>query len=316
MGTVPESSKPLVHIPVLPEEIAGFLPVEAGDTVVDATVGSGGHARMLAQRLGPKGRLIGLDVDPGNLSIARAALAGCTCRIDLVHENYRRIRAVLAAQNVEHVDVVLADLGVSSTQLDDPERGLSFQQDGPLDMRLDPRLEVTASDLVNRLSERELADLIYFNAQEMKSRRIARHICRQRRDRRITTTGRLAEITCRALGVRDPSSRRSRIHPATRTFQALRMAVNDEPGALAAFLQAAPNVLKPGGRIAIIAFHSVEDKPVKLNFRKRKSEGTYELLTKKPVIASPEERERNPRSRSAKLRVARRLETRPALETG
>jgi len=309
MGKVPEVSEAFGHIPVLSEEITGFLPVSAGDIVVDATVGSGGHATMLARSLGPEGLLIGLDVDPGNLSIAREALADCPCRVDLVHANFRTIRAVLAAQQIDHVDVLLADLGVSSTQLDNAERGLSFQQDGPLDMRLDARLEVTASDLVNSLSERELADLIYFNAQEMKSRRIARNICRQRRDRRITTTGRLSEVVCRALGVRDPSSRRSRIHPATRTFQAFRMAVNDESGALAEFLEAAPDVLKPGGRIAMIAFHSVEDKPVKLNFRKRKAEGIYEVLTKKPVIATPEERERNPRSRSAKLRVARRLET-------
>jgi 16S rRNA (cytosine1402-N4)-methyltransferase len=174
-------------------------------------------------------------------------------------------------------------------------------------MRLDPNLQTTATDIVNKYRERELADLIYYKSQEMKSRRIARKICEMRRIRRITTTGQLSEIVCKALGVSDPNSRRAKIHPATRTFQALRMAVNDEAAALEEFLDAAPRLLKPGGCVGVIAFHSVEDKPVKLDFRRRKTEGEYEILTKKPVIAGEAERRANPRARSAKLRVARKL---------
>ena len=204
------------------------------------------------------------------------------------------------------VDVLLADLGVSSTQLDDAARGFSFQRDGPLDMRMDPRLTVTAADLVNRLKERELGDLLYYNAQEMASRKIARRVCHVRREGRITTTGRLAEIVAAALRV-DPASRKAKIHPATRTFLALRMAVNDESPRLLQLLAGAPDILNPEGRIGVIAFHSVEDKPVKTDFRQRKAEGIYRIVTKKPVVASPEERRSNPRSRSAKLRVAVRL---------
>jgi 16S rRNA (cytosine1402-N4)-methyltransferase len=204
------------------------------------------------------------------------------------------------------VDVLLADLGVSSTQLDQAARGFSYREDGPLDMRMDARLTKTASDIVNSLRERELADLIYYNSQEMKSRRIARRICEVRKASRITTTARLVQIIGEALHV-NPNSRKSKIHPATKTFQALRMAVNGEVPALTALLESAPDVLKPGGRFGVIAFHSVEDKPVKLDFRHRKNEREYTILTKKPVTATEEERETNRRSRSAKLRVARRL---------
>ena len=173
-------------------------------------------------------------------------------------------------------------------------------------MRMDPRLTVTAADLVNGLKDRELGDLLYYNAQETASRRISKRICAVRREGRITTTGALARIIADVLGV-DPESRKAKIHPATRTFMALRMAVNDEIPCLEALLAAAPDVLGPGGRLAIIAFHSVEDKPVKTDFRKRKAEGIYNILTKKPIVAGAEERRANPRSRSAKLRVAVRV---------
>jgi 16S rRNA (cytosine1402-N4)-methyltransferase len=202
--------------------------------------------------------------------------------------------------------VLFADLGVSSTQLEDASRGFSFQRDGPLDMRMDPRLEVTAADLVNRLKERQLGDLFYHNAQEFRARRIARRICEARRDKRITRTGQLVRIVAGALGV-DADSRRAKIHPATRTFMALRIAVNQEITNLESLLAAAPERLRPGGRIGIIAFHSVEDKPVKMDFRRRKNDGIYRIVTKKPVTADAEERRSNPRARSAKLRVAIRL---------
>lgn len=296
---------PNAHIPVLPTEVARLLAVCPGDVVVDATVGLGGHSRLLAEAAGPAGRLIGLDVDPANLAIARARLRDISCPITLREANFARLRDVLAVEGVGSVDVLLADLGVSSTQLDEADRGFSFRYDAPLDMRMDPTLPQTAADLVNRLKEKELGNVLFFNAQEMAARKIARGICEARRESRITTTGRLVEVICNTLHV-DPLSRRSKIHPATRTFLALRMEVNDEKGALASLLDAAPHVLKPGGRFGVISFHSVEDKLVKLDFRRRKSDGIYDIITSKPVSAEPEERERNPRSRSAKLRVIRR----------
>ncbi len=294
------------HTPVLVGEVCELLDVKPGDVVLDATVGGGGHARRFAQACGPSGWLIGLDVDPANLALARKNLANCPCRMDLLQANFADLRTLLDSLGVKRVNVLFADLGVSSTQLDQPDRGFSFQREGPLDMRMDPRLEVTAADLVNRLKERELSDLIYFNAQDRASRRIAKRICAARRDKRITTTGRLARIVADALGV-DPDSRKQKIHPATRTFLALRMAVNEETGCLAELLATAPAVLDPGGRFGVIAFHSVEDKPVKLDFRRRKNERIYTIVTKKPLVAGSDERRANPRSRSAKLRVAVRL---------
>jgi len=295
------------HTPVLLAEVLEYVAVRPGDVIVDATVGLGGHTRELAARAGPGGLVIGLDVDPRNLEETRRRLRDPPADVRLHHANFRELPEVLAREGVDRVDALLADLGVASTQLDEPARGFSFRHDGPLDMRMDPRLETSAADLVNRLKERELSDILFFNAQETKSRRIARRLCEARKRKRITTTRALVEVVCAALSV-NPDSRKSKIHPATRTFQALRMAVNDEIGALAALLQAAPALLAPGGRIGVISFHSVEDKPVKLDFRQRKNERVYDILTKKPVTASDREREANPRSRSAKLRVAVRLD--------
>lgn len=294
------------HTPVLPGPVQELLGPAPGETVADVTVGLGGHALMLAEKLGPTGMLVGLDVDPGNLEIAEEALAGCDCKVRLVRSNFTALPKVLQSLDIVGVDVLLADLGVSSTQLDVAERGFSFQRDGPLDMRMDPELKVTATDLVNSLKDRELADILYYNAQETASRRIAKRICEHRREHRITTTTQLAQIVAGAVRV-DPTSRKSRIHPATRTFQALRIAVNHEIDNLQTLLDLAPGILKPGGRFGVIAFHSIEDKPVKLDFRKRKTERVYRIVTKKPLIADEDERRTNPRSRSAKLRVAVRL---------
>lgn len=293
------------HVPVLPREVRELLDPQPGDVVLDATVGLGGHAALLAEAIGPGGRLVGLDVDPENLALAAQRLAQGPGRIDLVHANFAEAGSVLAALGLTGVDVLLADLGLSSTQLDLPARGFSFQREGPLDMRMDPRLTLTAADLVNRLKERELADLLYHNSQETASRRIARRICEVRRSGRITTTRQLVQVILSVVGG-DEASRSSKIHPATRVFQALRMAVNREKENLDALLAAAPHILSAGGRFAVIAFHSVEDKPVKEDFRRRKQEQVYEILTKKPVTAGDEERRANPRSRSAKLRVVRR----------
>lgn len=294
------------HTPVLVEQVCTLLAPEPGQVVVDATIGTAGHASLFVDCIGEAGTLIGLDVDPKNLAIAGDRLANAACRVELCHGNFRELADVLRSIGVEQVDVLFADLGVSSTQLDDVSRGFSFRGDAPLDMRLDPRLKTTAADLVNRVKERELGDLLYFNAQETQSRRIAKRICNVRREGRITRTEQLVRVVCDALHV-NPLSRKSKIHPATRTFQALRMAVNDEIPCLESLLKAAPALLKTGGRIGVIAFHSVEDRPVKLDFRGRKNEGVYGVVTKKPVVADAVERQANPRSRSAKLRVAVRL---------
>lgn len=295
------------HIPVLSKPVLELLAPQSSDVVVDATLGLGGHAVMLGKHLGPEGILIGLDVDPTNLDAAgkKIAEANLSCKVELLHANFAELQDTLAGLGVAKVDILLADLGISSTQLDDPARGLSFQREGPLDMRLDPRLKVTAATLINSLREQDLGDLLFQNAQEYAGRRIARRICEARRDSRIMTTRRLAEVVASALGV-DPESRKSKIHPATKTFMALRMAVNQEIRNLTALLETAPDVLRTGGRFGVIAFHSNEDKPVKLNFRKRKTEGIYRILTKKPLVADEDERRQNPRSRSAKLRVAMR----------
>ncbi len=299
-------AEPLDHTPVLVRAVGELLAVRPGEVVVDATVGLGGHARLFAEALGKDGILIGLDMDPANLELARRILADAQSRVELINANFAELPKALASVGVSSVDVLLADLGVSSTQLDEAQRGFSFMREGPLDMRMDPRHTVKAADLINRLSERELGDLLYFNAQEFAGRKIARRICEVRREGRITTTTRLAKVVADAVGV-DPDSRKSKIHPATRTFLALRMAVNEETANLQALLEAAPNLMKPDGRIGVISFHSVEDKAVKTDFRRRKNEGMYRIATKKPVVADEEERRMNPRSRSAKLRVAVRL---------
>ncbi len=295
------------HTPVLVAPVLALLDPQPGDTVVDVTLGLGGHAFRLASAVGADGLLVGMDVDVRNLQIAEQHLSSASCSTVFLRENFARMGEVLAEAGVSGADIVLADLGVSSTQLDESIRGFSFQQDGPLDMRMDDRLERTAADLVNQLPESALADLIYQNGQEHRSRRIAKEIVRERKVSGIRTTGRLSEVVCRALRV-NPASRRSKIHPATRVFQALRVAVNDEMGVLDAFLDQVPRVLKPGGRVGVISFHSLEDGRVKWDFRARQKAGVYEILTKRPVQADDEEKRSNPRSRSAKLRVARRTE--------
>lgn len=281
-----------------------YLAVEPGAIVVDATIGLGGHAALILPKIGPTGLLIGIDVDEGNLRIARQRFSDSE-NVRLFRANFKEIEAVLKEADVSGVDAVIADLGVSSNVLNDPSRGLSFNETGPLDMRLDSRLEDSAADLVNRLGETELADLLYHNSQERFSRRIARAIHQARRDSRITTTDRLSGIVCNALK-QDPKSHGSKLHPATRTFLALRIAVNRELEALDLLLEALPRVLKPGGRAAVISFHSLEDGAVKRAFRSMKERRVARILTKKPITPSEEERKRNPRSRSSKMRVIER----------
>jgi 16S rRNA (cytosine1402-N4)-methyltransferase len=286
-------------VAVLPAEVLRYLAPAAGETVVDATVGGGGHARLIAERLGPGGRLIGLDRDPGMIELARPRLEGLP--VTLVHANFDGLREVLDELGVEAVDGVVADLGFASDQVDAPERGFSFSQPGPLDMRMDPAAGEPAAALLRRLNERDLADLIYQYGEERFSRRIARRIVEARRTRPLETTEELAELVRRC--VPRPKGRRPAIDPATRVFQALRIAVNDELGALDRLLAQLPRCLKPGGRAVVISFHSLEDRRVKHAFRDR---GVWEALTPKPVQAGDEEVRQNPRARSAKLRAARR----------
>lgn len=291
----------ITHLPVMADEIVAALVRSDVDVLVDATLGLGGHARRVLE-VSPRIRLIGLDVDPVNLAAAQDSLTEFADRITLQRANFAELEQVLRSTETPQVGAILADLGVSSNQIADPTKGLSFDLDGPLDMRLDDRLKTTAADFVNGLSEGELADLLYFQSQESGSRRISKRICQARRHGRINSTVQLARLVASALG-QDPDARRGRIHPATRTFMALRMAVNQELDSLRQFLAQAPGVLQPGGRLAVISFHSGEDRIVKEDFRRRATEGVYQLLTKKPVTAKAEEIERNPRSRSAKLRV-------------
>lgn len=296
------------HEPVLSQQVIEFLAPQPGDRVFDATLGLGGHALQLLQAIGPSGHLIGLDLDSANLQTARSRLAEVGNNFDLIQGNFRDIHdGRLGEHLLAPIDRLLADFGVSSNQIEDPQRGFSFRLDGPLDMRLDPSSRTTAADLVNRLRERPLSDLIYYNSQERFSRRIAKKICEERRTRRITRTLDLVRIICQALRV-DPNSHRHKIHPATRTFQALRIAVNGELDAITALLQQAPELLAPGGRMAVISFHSLEDKLAKDDFRNRRQQEIYLPITKKPVLADAAERDRNPRSRSAKMRVVERTD--------
>jgi 16S rRNA (cytosine1402-N4)-methyltransferase len=290
------------HDPVLMAEVLEGLALAEGKTVVDCTLGRAGHSSEVAQRLGKSGRLIGLDVDPRNLEYAKTRLAAAPCEIRLFHANFAELPDVLDELEIDHVDGILADLGISTNQLFESHYGMSFSSEMPLDMRIDPRIRRTAADLVNQMPEEDLANVLYELAQERYSRRIARKIGEERRLSPITTTERLAEVVRSAIG-----HTKEKIDQATRTFMALRMAVNQELENLEALLKHAPGFLRPGGgRLAVISFHSMEDRLVKQAFRSLEQTGGYRGVTKKPVGPSDEEIARNPRSRSAKLRVLER----------
>ena len=291
------SPEPARHLPVLPREVVDLLDPRPGETWVDATTGAGGHTRLIAERVGPTGRVIGLDQDPTMLDRARGRLEGLP--VTLVHANFDQLTAALASVGVTEIDGLLADLGFASDQVDAADRGLSFQTDGPLDMRLDPTAGETAADLVARLSEYDLARVFYEFGEERHSRRVARKIVETRRQTPIRTTGQLADLVRSCV----PRERGRHFDPATRVFQGLRIAVNDELGSLDRLLAQLPRVVKPGGRTGIISFHSLEDRRVKHAFQDRQ---VWEPVTKKPVTATEDEVRDNPRARSAKLRVARR----------
>jgi 16S rRNA (cytosine1402-N4)-methyltransferase len=299
-----QPAQPFRHVPVLLDAVLDGLQPRTGGRYIDGTLGGGGHAAALLERSSPNGLLLGIDADPAALAAAAERLQPFGERIRLAHGNFGALGALAAQAGWQRVDGILLDLGVSSYQLDTAERGFSFQADGPLDMRLDPTEGQTAADLVNEASETELADLIFQYGEERASRRIARFIVEARRREPFTTTAQLAATVARALG-----GRHGKIHPATRTFQALRIAVNSELDNLERGLEQAVELLQPGGRLAVIAFHSLEDRIVKHFFRaEAKAEpARLAILTKKPIEADEAEARSNPRSRSAKLRIAERV---------
>lgn len=290
------------HEPVLLEEVLRELGPGKEQVFIDCTIGRGGHALAVAKELGADGTLVGLDVDPRNLEFAQKRLEGVACRVRLFHANFAELASVMEQIGNPPVQGILADLGLSTNQLFDPHYGLSFARDMTLDMRIDPRIEHTAADLVNFLSEKDLANVLYELAQERYSRQIARKIGEARRSSPITSTERLAELVRSAIGSRKGT--REKIDPATRTFLALRMKVNREMENLANLVEKAPGFLDRGGRLGIISFQSMEDREVKQAFGSMEQTGYLRVLTRKPIVASEAEIQANPRSRSAKLRVA------------
>ncbi len=293
----------MMHIPVMPAEVLQFLRPEQGGLFVDCTVGLGGHARALLEARAS--RIIGLDRDLDALARARETLAPWGDRVELVHADYRAIDEVLDSRQIAHVDGALADLGVSSMQFDAPGRGFSFQRDEPLDMRMDRSAGETAAAFIAHAREEELADTIFQFGEERFSRRIARALVEARRESPVDTTVRLATIVRRAIPHRGGHVR---IDPATKTFQALRIWVNRELDGLDRFVEAAVRRLRAGARLAVITFHSLEDRIVKHTLRAlQQRDGLAQVLTKKPLVATDEEVDRNPRARSAKLRAAERM---------
>jgi len=293
------------HIPVLATTLAEQINLPPDGVMVDATIGQGGHSFLFGQNLGPEGVIVGFDLDKNTIRRAQFILKALSCRVILLCANFSQITIQLNKQGIDKADFILADLGLCSAHLADVELGLSFLEDMPLDMRIDKRLKRTAADIINKADEKSLADLIYKLGQERASRRIARFIVRGRQRRAVTTTSQLSAIVCKALG-QPQQKRRSKIHPATRTFQALRIAVNKELENLEKLLAAAPQLLNKNGRIAVIGFHSLEDRLVKNNFKENERAGIYRIITKKPIVPSRQEIADNRRARSAKLRIAER----------
>jgi len=307
------------HTPVLLNEVLYFLDPQPGEIFVDATVGGGGHSSAIISRLLPGGRLIGLDRDPEAIVAARERLAPFGAAAALIQANFKNLQSVLAGKGIMAVDGLLFDLGVSSYQLDNPERGFSYQTEAPLDMRMGQELELTATEIINNMTGKELAEIIWQYGEERWAKRIAAFIVAARQKEAITTTTQLVNIIKAAIPAR---ARRSGSHPAKRTFQALRIAINDELEALKLALEQVGYVLKPGGRVGIISFHSLEDRIVKRFFQHLSGRCTcppgfpvcicgrrqvLTLVTSKAVIPSAAEIAANPRARSARLRVARRV---------
>lgn len=290
------------HIPVMSNELIRYLKLDKGRTVLDCTVGCGGHADTILTEIGPQGKFIGIDQDEAALKIAEGRLKRFT-NCTLMQANFRHMDAILAKLGIDRVDGMVFDLGLSSLQLDSPKKGFSIRLDAPLDMRMDSNLRLCAFDLVNFLPEMSLSDILKKYGEERWHNRIARAIVRERKKSMIATTGQLSDLVKRVT-----PSRYTKIHPATRTFQALRIAVNDELEALREGLNKCIDWTRPGARICVISFHSLEDRIVKNEFRKFAKEGKLKIITKKPITPTPEEVCVNPRARSAKMRVAERKE--------
>jgi 16S rRNA (cytosine1402-N4)-methyltransferase len=296
------------HISVLLGPVLDALAPKPGQIFVDCTLGLGGHSAELLQRVGPAGLVIGIDFDPANIEIARSRLAAVAGggRFELFHNNFAALPTVLAQAGVPQVDGLVADLGVASPQIDDPDRGFSYRRPGPLDMRMDPTRGKPASELINRIPERELASALLELGDETDARAIARLVVQRRAQRPITTTEELMAIVCEARDFTIARAAGAKLHPAARTFQALRILVNRELANLDRLLAVLPDCLKPGAAAAIISFHSGEDRRAKQAFREGQRAGVYSQLSPEPVVANETEQRENPRARSAKMRWARR----------
>jgi len=306
-------AKERLHIPVLLKQVLEVLDPKPGQTVVDCTLGLGGHSAAILERIKPDGRLVSIDLDPANIIEARVQLQKVkgregTVRFDIVHENFSNIEKVLADLGVAPgtVDGVLADIGVASTQIDTPERGFSYRKPGPLDMRMDPTRGEPASAIINRMSEQDLADALWELGDEEDAKKIAKLVVKRRAKEQITTTEQLMAIVCEARDFTIERGMGAKLHPAARTFQALRIMVNHELSNLEGLLNSLPRVLRPGGMAAIITFHSGEDRPVKHAFRDLFRAGVYSADGRDPIVADEAEKKVNPRASSAKLRWARK----------
>jgi 16S rRNA (cytosine1402-N4)-methyltransferase len=294
-----------LHVPVMLQEVLDFLKPQPGQVIVDATLGTGGHALEILRRIIPGGRLVGIDRDENSLAICKERLAEFKDSVDFVHANFADLDQVLEKLGIKEIDGIIFDLGISSYQLADAARGFSFQEEGPLDMRLDKSSYISAYDLVNNLNENEISQLLWNFGQERWHNRIAHLLVQERRNEPISTTKQLANLVMRAIPQR---YRRSyyRIHPATRTFQAVRIAVNRELEILESTVKKAVDILRKPARICVISFHSLEDRAIKHTFRALKAEGLINIVTAKPLTPGPRELEANPSSRSSKFRVAER----------
>ena len=299
------------HVPVLVEEVMACLRPAPGDIVVDCTVGYGGHAREFLQRIAPGGKLIGLDVDAAELERTRQRLGRTDVPVSFHHSNFAGLAKVLGQEKLDGIDIIIADLGVSSMQIDNPERGMSYKHEGPLDMRMDDRLKQTGADLLNRLSEEELSQALWKLADEPDHQKIARRIVARRVIEPLTRTSQLVQVVFDAKGLtpktwrqQDRAAQSRSLHPAARTFQALRILVNDELGTLRELLRIAPYCLHAGGRIGIISFHSGEDRLVKQSFRDGFRSGVYTSAAEEVITPTVQQVHANPRSASAKFRWA------------
>lgn len=295
-----------LHIPVMLAEVIEYLKLAPGQTIVDATMGTGGHSLEILKRITPGGRLIGIDRDEDSLEICRNRLSEFKDSCQFVHANFSDLDQVLAGLGIDSIDGIIFDLGISTYQLKDPQRGFSFQEEGPLDMRLDKSSYISAYDLVNNLNENEISHLLWSFGQERWHNRIAHLLVEERKASPIATTRQLADLVVRAIPHR---YRRSyyRIHPATRTFQAVRIAVNRELEILESAIKKAVAILKKQARICVISFHSLEDRVIKHTFRALKADGIIDIITAKPLTPTAGEIEKNPSSRSSKFRVAQRI---------